>query len=506
MSGDDPGRGARGGSTIVRPKPGRAHAPAVVRQPRNATKTRVDLVGSGLDPLVHAALPLLVLAGRLRHSREPGDLRVLHGRVVDSVRSFDQRARAAGIAEDEVDAARYVLCATLDAAVASAPWGPRGEWPPLLFLFHRAPGDTGRVVRYIEGVAGDPLASAGLQEIFYSCLSLGLDHESPLRRRLLERLRNRRGEPTEPLAMRWHPADVGRRWSAGAGADPRYLLIGAAGAGKSMLRAAWAHPGVREPRDEEEWSQLLRDLRERRMRAVEGVLLACSAASLVDPHDGACREALRRARGRLDTVSIALGRRMPVYVLVTGLDRLWGFHEHFGDLDATGRGQVLGVTFDIDDSRSGRAARTFPAEFDALAERMNRRIARRLWDEPGLRGRALAFEFPRQFAALRARAVDLVAEVSAGEQASLRPLLRGLYFTAVPRRIGRVDGLGGVAAAVPWPDGEVVPGDAGDGQSYFVASLLEDVILREAGIGRPRTRDLFGAIASRIRRLLSRRA
>jgi len=241
---NDPGGGppGPGDRTIIKPRPGAGRAasgtpppaPAVPSPPRapsvpaslagRAAPTpeappspaRFEFSAGGLDPLVQAAGPLLMLAGRLRHAAEVVDIGGLRRQLVAEVRNFEERARGAGVATDQIAAARYALCATLDEAITSTPWGARGEWgtQPLLSVFHRETWGGEKFFQLVDRTKSDPRQYAGLLEVLYVCMSLGfagkfaLDPQSALQRdnlqhELFERLRGVRGAAAEPLAAHW---------------------------------------------------------------------------------------------------------------------------------------------------------------------------------------------------------------------------------------------------------------------------------------------------------------
>jgi type VI secretion system protein ImpK len=245
QSGD--GSSGSGDRTIIKPRPGAGRAaagsgPGPAMPPPRAPETaapppdpsfpsaravppppiegtagsRVGFSGTGLDPLVAAASPLLLLAGRLRHTSDAADTAGLRRQLVAEVRQFEERARAAGVAAEQVAATRYALCATLDEAILSTPWGARGEWAtqPLLSIFHRETWGGEKFFQLIERTRSDPRQYAGLLEVLYACLSLGFAgkfalqpqgelQRDNLRHEVFERLRSLRGGPTGPLSVHW---------------------------------------------------------------------------------------------------------------------------------------------------------------------------------------------------------------------------------------------------------------------------------------------------------------
>jgi type VI secretion system protein ImpK len=176
----------------------------------------MDVSTIGMDPLYQAAGPLLLLAGSLRHTTEPLDINGLRRQLVTEVRAFEERAKAANVAPDQIGAARYALCATLDEAVLTTPWGANSDWgaQSLLVTFHRETWGGEKFFQLIDRTREDPARFAGLLEILYACLSLGfagkfaLDAQGPLQRDRLqhdlhERIRDVRGAVPAPLSQHW---------------------------------------------------------------------------------------------------------------------------------------------------------------------------------------------------------------------------------------------------------------------------------------------------------------
>ena len=103
-----PGAGKRGTERPVSPEP-RAYAPAPAPSRQPAVAAVRDFSAAGLNPLLQAASPLLILMGRLRTSLSNPDLAGLRRQALEQVREFEERARAGGVATETVLAARYVL-------------------------------------------------------------------------------------------------------------------------------------------------------------------------------------------------------------------------------------------------------------------------------------------------------------------------------------------------------------------------------------------------------------
>src|SRR5688572_12287067 len=129
------------GLTVMRPQPGKgrrspsdlprvptADPPTSVVHEGTAANVLRNVIGTGLNPLVRVATPLLLLAGQVRGVLSAPDLSALRRQGQEEIRRFNERARAARVETEVAKAARYALCATLDEAVMSTPWGAQSDW------------------------------------------------------------------------------------------------------------------------------------------------------------------------------------------------------------------------------------------------------------------------------------------------------------------------------------------------------------------------------------------
>jgi type VI secretion system protein ImpK len=244
-------------ATILRPRPGagkRGAEPAQQAPARPASQSYAsaahaqaepipaaarDALGVGLNPLVKAASPILILAGRLRGSLQGSDAGNLRRQALEEVRQFEERARAGGVANEVVLAARYALCAVLDEAVLSTPWGAQSEWAQqtLLVTLHREAWGGEKFFEMLERIATDPTRHIDLMEMLYLCLSMGFAGKFQVLERgharlaevqhdLYGKIRNFRGAAPAELSLRWQGLQDRRNplirfvpwWVVGAGA------------------------------------------------------------------------------------------------------------------------------------------------------------------------------------------------------------------------------------------------------------------------------------------------
>lgn len=217
-------------STVMRPRPGAGRrgtpdaAPPPPMRPLVPPAPRADplpeaafqFLGTGLNPLVRAASPLLLLAGQLRGSLSSPDVSVLRRHALDEIRRFEQRARGSNISAEVVSAARYVVCACVDEAVLSTPWGAQSEWAQqsLLVALHRDARGGERFFEMLQGISDDPERHIDLMELQYLCIALGFAGKyetltqghaqlADIQQGLYRKIREYRGIPRTELSLKW---------------------------------------------------------------------------------------------------------------------------------------------------------------------------------------------------------------------------------------------------------------------------------------------------------------
>lgn len=179
--------------------------------------------GVGANPLIAAATPLLDLIPQLRTAAQADPVAVKNN-LVNGIRAFEQAARKAGIASEQMVAARYVLCTFVDETAANTPWGGSGQWAAqsLLVTFHNESWGGEKTFQLMAKLAENPKANRDLLELIEICLAMGfqgrfrvLDNGqvqlAQVRERLFELLRKERGEPDKELSPHWAGAKLPQR-------------------------------------------------------------------------------------------------------------------------------------------------------------------------------------------------------------------------------------------------------------------------------------------------------
>lgn len=234
--------------------------------------------------------------------------------------------------------------------------------------------------------------------------------------------------------------------------------------------------------DRAAWTCFLQLLKKhRRRRPINGVLIAISVADLMQQTEAERATHAQAIKRRIQELHQHFGMRFPVYLLFTKCDLIAGFIEFFNNLGRAERTQVLGITFPIDDQELKQGVTNrFSDEFDILLQSINDRLLDRLQEERDPQRRNLIYTFPQQFASLKEVADQFITEIFQPSRFEEHPLLRGVYFTSGTQEGSPIDRIMGSVATTFGLDRQALPAFAGQGKSYFITRLLQDVVFQES--------------------------
>ncbi len=185
-----------------------------------------ELVARNENPIMQAAAPLLLLLGRLRVAALRASPASLMEQVAGAINFFDKEIRAAGVAPEQADVAKYLICATADDIVQNIPTEDRHVWTQYSML-SRFFGERIGGVRFfeeLERLKRDPATNYNVLELQHGCLALGFQgvHRTSagaatklqlIQRDLYETLRRVRTRGTRILAPRWQGQALAQRRS-----------------------------------------------------------------------------------------------------------------------------------------------------------------------------------------------------------------------------------------------------------------------------------------------------
>ena len=232
--------------------------------------------------------------------------------------------------------------------------------------------------------------------------------------------------------------------------------------------------------DKTAWDGFLNLLKKSRpRRPLNGVFLTISVADLLSQGVEARSALAASIRARLMELDSTLATRLPVYILVTKSDLLHGFNEYFGNLGKEQRAQVWGFTLPVAEQASAQLEQDFKREFGLLSERLDAALVERMQHETDSVRRAAIFGFPVQFAALGPLVSELVNQVLSGSKFTQAPWVRGVYFTSGTQEGNPIDRMMGNLARGFGLEHVVVAPSKASARSYFLTSLLQNVVFPE---------------------------
>jgi type VI secretion system protein ImpK len=171
---------------------------------------------ASLNPLVQAAAPLLSAAPRLRTMARHPNPAALRQSLVLAIQQFENGARSQGLPNEQVLAARYVLCTLIDEAASSTPWGGSGAWSAqsLLVQFHNEAWGGEKVFQLLQRLVQTPQQQRPLLELIYAALALGFEGRyrvldngraqlEQVRLALFNKLNEGRPPPDRTLSPQW---------------------------------------------------------------------------------------------------------------------------------------------------------------------------------------------------------------------------------------------------------------------------------------------------------------
>ncbi len=178
--------------------------------------------------------------------------------------------------------------------------------------------------------------------------------------------------------------------------------------------------------DKEEWERFLSLLSKyRRREPINGVIATISADKLLATDRNALREDGQNMRKRIDQLMRVVGARFPVYILVTKMDKVYGFNEIFGELSPEDTTQAMGYL-----NRNTRAHWDMFLDdaFESVSERIGEMVLKIVRGRQVLKPGMIVFR--EEFLRLKSGLVDLMRSVFGDNPYQETPLLRGVFFSS----------------------------------------------------------------------------
>lgn len=216
-------------------------------------------------------------------------------------------------------------------------------------------------------------------------------------------------------------------------------------------------------------------------RPLNGVIIATSISDLLQQSEPERLQHAKAVRARIQELYEHLGVRLPVYMLFTKADLVAGFSDFFADFGQEQRAQVWGETFSATTLNCDQdVVAQFGEAYAELLQRIQARTLGRIQDERDVQRRAAILDFPQQMALLKPAMMDFLQATFGVNRYEQAVLLRGVYFTSGTQEGTPIDRVLGILASAFRLDRQAAPMYSGQGKSFFLTRLLNDVLFPEA--------------------------
>ncbi|AXC13360.1 IcmF-related protein [Acidisarcina polymorpha] len=199
--------------------------------------------------------------------------------------------------------------------------------------------------------------------------------------------------------------------------------------------------------DSPAWNTLWRRTNPRLLRSVFGAkrplraaIVCVSSESFFGTNAAEALPVLgRETNATLRRLARELGSDLPVYVILTKLDRVPGFMEYVQNLNDEEAGERLGISLPRDHTANGvyaeRASAAISSALDELFFSLGEFRLEILARETGLANAASIYQFPRELQKLRNNLISYLVELTRPSHLNANPFLRGFYCVGVRAQV-----------------------------------------------------------------------
>src|SRR5437868_7579726 len=177
--------------------------------PSSAAPALADLCGE-----------LLAFALQLKRSSDPGDAEAMRLKIDEQFRALETKARQSDVPQEDVQQAKYAICAFIDEMILTSSWSLKDSWAdkPLQLAYFNDFSAGEEFYNKVDVLRGSKRNA--VLEVYYLCLALGfrgkyvdlqgMEKKKVLMDTMLREIRG--GGPAAPgtggLSPGWQPPDA----------------------------------------------------------------------------------------------------------------------------------------------------------------------------------------------------------------------------------------------------------------------------------------------------------
>ncbi|MGB5918940.1 type VI secretion system membrane subunit TssM [Arcobacter sp.] len=184
------------------------------------------------------------------------------------------------------------------------------------------------------------------------------------------------------------------------------------------------------PEDKIIWKEFLKLFTKKRWRRpINGIILTISVDRLLK-NEKALEKYAKDLRDRFDELSVSFMSSIPIYLMITKLDKIDGFNEYFINLSENEKDEILGVTFDENNKNIDSSISKI--ELESLLKKLNSSVLEKMHFEWEKENRSKIFLFTEYLSDLFDK-TNLFVDICFSQTRYRKPLLlRGIYYTSTP--------------------------------------------------------------------------
>ena len=174
----------------------------------------------GSNPILEAAMPLLILLSNVRIARSLPQVAPLMGTVAQGIETFEAALHARNTPEAQVRSAKYALCATADDIVQNLPSADRIVWTQysMLSRFFQVRDSGIGFFDELTKLRQNPQLNQNLLGLMHACMSLGFEGKyrtaggdvahQQIRRDIYQTIRAREARVPEEISPHWRGQNI----------------------------------------------------------------------------------------------------------------------------------------------------------------------------------------------------------------------------------------------------------------------------------------------------------
>ncbi len=204
--------------------------------------------------------------------------------------------------------------------------------------------------------------------------------------------------------------------------------------------------------------------KERWRRPINGIIFTINASEIMKEDKNEVEEFAKVIREKLNEVSKTFSSKIPIYMIITGIEEISGFREFFDTLTPEEKREVFGITFE--DNIDNISEMIIETKCSNLINNLDSETIKNMHQAWSSEEKKKLFYFVEEFSALLAISAHFASKIFSGTRYYAPLMLRGIYFSDISR------GIESPLAMTTYGEKRLITG-------LFLPKLFDRIILSE---------------------------